>query len=141
MIRAFSGRRLETPKSGQSRTVDMSQELARALPRLQVERKAGLPLHFTPHSLRHTFASLLLQMGVSPVYVQRQLGHAPIQLTVDFYGRWLPMGNKAILDRLDGASGSKMVAASPLGGSVGSEAPDFPMGSRELGQIAHATSS
>lgn len=38
------------------------------------------------------FASLLLQQGESPAYVQRQLGHASIKLTVDTYGRWLPMG-------------------------------------------------
>jgi integrase len=58
-------------------------------------KSAGLPLHFSPHGLRHTFASLLLQQGESPAYVQRQLGHASIQLTVDTYGRWLPMGNQA----------------------------------------------
>jgi integrase len=57
--------------------------------------------------LRHTYASLLLQDGVSPVYVQRQLGHASIQLTVDTYGKWLPMENKGVVDRLDKASGSK----------------------------------
>jgi integrase len=39
-------------------------------------RTAGLPLHFTPHCLRHTYASLLISDGVSPAYVQRQLGHA-----------------------------------------------------------------
>ena len=39
-------------------------------------KAAGLPTHFSPHCLRHTFASLLLQQGESPVYVQRQLGHA-----------------------------------------------------------------
>ncbi len=86
-------------------------------PRLQVERKtetlrrgwATVPLWVfctkrgTPHCFRHTFASLLLQRGESPAYdVQRQLGHASIQLTVDTYGRWLPMGNKAAVDRLDG---------------------------------------
>jgi integrase len=59
---------------------------------------AKLPRHFTPHCLRHTFASLLLQHGESPAYVQRQLGHASIQLTVDTYGRWLPMGNKAAVN-------------------------------------------
>jgi len=64
-------------------------------------KRAKLPLHFSPHSLRHTFASLLLQQGESPVYVQRQLGHASIKLTVDTYGKWLPMGNKAAVDRLD----------------------------------------
>ena len=67
----------------------------------RVLKAAGLAPHFTPHCLRHTFASLLLQQGESPVYVQRQLGHASIQLTVDTYGKWLPIGNKAAVDRLD----------------------------------------
>jgi integrase len=78
---------------------------------------AELPRHFTPHSLRHTFASLLLQQGESPAYVQRQLGHASIQLTVDTYGRWLPMGNKAAVDRLDDVTGSKMVAEAAFEGA------------------------
>lgn len=52
--------------------------------------KAGdLPGRFPPHSLRHTYASLLLPDGVSPAYVQEQLGHASIELTVGTYGRWL----------------------------------------------------
>lgn len=149
VVRALSAGRIETPKSGHGRTVDMSHQLVRALQRLQVERKAealkrgwaevpswvfcndagtwvdgsrvrkafarilevaGLPPHFTPHCLRHTFASLLLQQSESPAYVQRQLGHASIKLTVDTYGKWLPMGNKAAVDRLDDSSGSKVVA-------------------------------
>jgi integrase len=163
--------RVETPKSGRGRTVDMSQQLARALARLQIERKtealkrgwspvprwafcsstggpliawhveqafkrvlkaAGLPLHFTPHSLRHTYASLLLQQGESPVYVQRQLGHHSITLTVDTYGRWLPMGNKAAVDRLDTASGpdgSRTVAPAGLAEAAGAEVSMIPEGS------------
>lgn len=66
----------------------------------RVLKRANLPLHFTPHCLRHTYASLMLQQGESPAYVQRQLGHASIQLTVDTYGKWLPMGNKSAADRL-----------------------------------------
>ena len=146
----------------------MSQQLARTLLRLQVERKtetlsrgwaavppwvfcskrgtplditnadkafkralkhAELPLHFTPHYLRHTFASLLLQQGESPASVQRQLGHARIQLTVDTYGRWLPMDNKAAVDRLDdvvlGASGSKVVANPVFGRTGASEVTEL----------------
>ncbi len=69
--------------------------------------------------LRHTFSSILLQDGVSPAYVQRQLGHASIQLTVDTYGKRLLLGNKSAVDRLDDAlpvlvierNGSKAVAA------------------------------
>jgi integrase len=163
--------RVETPKSGRGRTVDMSQQLARALARLQIERKkealkrgwsplprwafcssaggpliawhveqafkrvlkaAGLPLHFTPHGLRHTYASLLLQQGESPVYVQRQLGHHSIKLTVDTYGRWLPMGNKAAVDRLDaagGPDGSRTVAPAGLAEAAGAEASMIPEGS------------
>ncbi len=55
-------------------------------------KATSLPTHFTPHSLRHTYASLLLQRGESIYYVQRMLGHASITMTVDLYGRWLPAG-------------------------------------------------
>ena len=56
---------------------------------------AGLPLHFHAPCLRHTFTSLMLQQGESPVYVQRQLGRSSIKLTIDTYGKWLPMGEQA----------------------------------------------
>jgi Phage integrase family len=75
----------------------------------RVLKAAELPLHLTPHCLRHSFASLLLQQGGSPAYAQRQLGHVSIKLTVDTYGKWLPMGNKAAVDALDSPSGSKVV--------------------------------
>ncbi len=65
------------------------------------------------------------QQGESPAYVPRQLGHASIQLPVDTYGRWLPMGNTAAVDRLDdatpGGSGSKVVANAVFGGTGASE--------------------
>ena len=53
------------------------------------------------HDLRHTFASLLLQNGESPVYVKEQMGHSSIQITVDLYGHLIPGGNKQAVDRLD----------------------------------------
>jgi integrase len=56
------------------------------------------------HDLRHTFASLLLQQGESPVYVKEQMGHSSIQVTVDLYGHLIPGGNKQAVDRLDGKS-------------------------------------
>ena len=64
-------------------------------------KHAGLPTHFSPHSLRHTYASLLLADGVSPAYVQEQLGHASIELTVGTYGRWLRKRAPGAVDRLD----------------------------------------
>jgi integrase len=34
---------------------------------LRILKAAELPQHFTPHCLRHTYASILLAEGVSPV--------------------------------------------------------------------------
>jgi hypothetical protein len=47
---------------------------------------------------------------VSPAYVQRMLGHSSIKLTVDLYGRWLPMANEAAVDRLNDPTPSEVVA-------------------------------
>jgi integrase len=91
----------------------------------RVLQHAKLPGHFSPHCLRHSFASLLLQQGESPVYVQRQLGHASIKPTVDTYGRWLPMGNKAAVDRLDFAVGSKTVAKADAAARGAAEVRDL----------------
>jgi integrase len=66
----------------------------------RVVKAARLP-HFTPHCLRHTFASLLLVEGTDVYYVSRMLGHASIQETVDTYGRWLPANRPGALDVLD----------------------------------------
>lgn len=65
-------------------------------------RAARLPGHHSPKSLRHTYASIMLSQGQSPYYVQRQLGHSTITMTTNTYGRWLPAGNRAAVDALEG---------------------------------------
>jgi integrase len=139
VCRSYTHWQITTPKSGESRRVDMSLELTRVLKDLLLDRqmeaaaagaqvvpwvfpnedggllhphnlrdrvfygllkKAGLrQVRF--HDLRHTFASLLLQQGESPVYVKEQMGHSSIQVTVDLYGYLIPGGNKQAVDRLD----------------------------------------
>ena len=48
----------------------------------RILQKAGLrEIRF--HDIRHTFASLLLSDGASPVYVKEQMGHCSIQMTMD----------------------------------------------------------
>ncbi|MBI3001973.1 MAG: site-specific integrase [Deltaproteobacteria bacterium] len=61
---------------------------------------AGLR-HVRFHDLRHSFASLLIQQGESLAYIQDQLGHHSIQITVDTYGHLVPGGNRQAVDRLD----------------------------------------
>ena len=84
-------------------------------------RRAEVPTHFSPHCLRHTYASLLLIKGYSIYYVSRQLGHASIQITVDRYGRWLPATNPGAADDLertiDGRDVTPDVTASSTGAS------------------------
>ncbi len=41
------------------------------------------------HTIRHTYATRLIMAGANPVYVQRQLGHSSIKLTVDLYTHWI----------------------------------------------------
>ncbi len=138
--RNYTHWRITTPKSGESRRVDMSRELMQTLKDLHTERQieaAARGWNVTPawvfcsevggllhphnirdrvfygllskaglrkvrfHDLRHTFASLLLQNGESPVYVKEQMGHSSIQITVDLYGHLIQGRNKQAVDRLD----------------------------------------
>ena len=79
---------------------------------------AKLPPHCTPHGLRHTFASLLLQQGLAPVAsVQSEDGHASIQLTIEPYETWLPMRNKAAVDALGSLDDSKVASVSKVAAS------------------------
>lgn len=139
--RTFTGDALngELTKSGRSRRVEIPETLASELEPLarwrrstewlfqrrgeflrarvlqqackRALRRAGLPEHHSPHSLRHTYASLLLQQGARAEYVQRQLGHASIKLTVDLYGRWLELRAPSELEKLVRRVTTKAVTA------------------------------
>jgi integrase len=53
----------------------------------QAVKRAGLqaPGKLTLHSLRHTFASLLIARRLDVVFVSRQLGHANPSITLTVY--------------------------------------------------------
>jgi hypothetical protein len=56
-------------------------------------RSADAAVRF-PVAIAAGVVSVRAGRGESPAYVQRQLGHASIKLTVDTYGKWLPMSNR-----------------------------------------------
>ncbi len=129
VIRTFSGDALSSStKTREARRIEIPRELAELLERRargrsprdwlfarageplrekavseafrRILNRAELPRHHGTHSLRHTYASNLIQQGVPIVYVQRQLGHKSIKQTVDVYGRWLPLSQTGELERL-----------------------------------------
>ena len=66
----------------------------------QLLKKARLPdMHF--HWLRHSAATILLSMGVSPKVVQELLGHSDIRITLRIYGHVLPGMHKEAMDKMD----------------------------------------
>jgi len=53
------------------------------------------------HDLRHTCAAMLINQGVTPKYIQRQLRHASIDTTFDRYGHLFPETTQAAVEGLD----------------------------------------
>ena len=134
--------RLGPTKSGRSRSVELSPELAAMLTAMKsspsrmelgcpewvfttvrgcrmdyanvskawqrIRVAAELPVHFTIHSLRHTYARIVLEAGGDVLWLQRQLGHSQIGMTADLYGKWAEIKRPGLADTLD--SGSTPVA-------------------------------
>jgi integrase len=143
--------RLDTPKSGEERMVEIGEELASALRHHLVRRRqqnlqhgrseeagpwlfctdagtpldesrvrkafkvtlrrAGLPIRFTPHCLRHTYATLMLMKGAPLTWVSQQLGHSSPEVTLNWYWWALPSGNKVHASLLDRPQPERQAAA------------------------------
>ncbi len=75
-------------------------------------RRLGLP-PATPHTLRHTHATVLLLDGVPPHVVQHRLGHASSRTTLDVYAHVLPVNEREVAERfaqrLNGKQGDQNV--------------------------------
>ena len=81
-------------------TVSGQRLLPAAIQRLvheQVEA-AGLPVRVTPYSLRHGFATHMLQRGASIRHIQKLLGHSQVATTA-IYTRVVPVDLKKTLDK------------------------------------------
>lgn len=72
----------------------------------RAKKAAGIEGHFTPHSLRHAFASIALAGGVPITDVSHWLGHRSIQTTFGIYGHLVPSSwdraRAALNDEWDG---------------------------------------
>ena len=86
-------------------------------------KAAGLPGHFSYHSLRHTFASVHLSEGTHLQWVSQQLGHTDARTTATVYGRWLKAKSPGAADALDSTSWQQKGNTEPAA-AVGAGAAD-----------------
>ena len=70
----------------------LAKSIERANERLAERGEAPLPDGLTPHSLRRTFASILVALGNDPVYVMDQMGHTDPKFTLKVYARLMRRG-------------------------------------------------
>ena len=78
------------------------------------------------HDLRHTYASLLIEQGAHPKYIQEQMGHSSIQVTMDIYEHLCPSRDREWAEKLDdprleGESATQPQPASLVGERSGVE--------------------
>jgi integrase len=72
----------------------------RAAAKLRAERGlAALPTKLSAHVFRRTYATLMMEAGAPPRYVQGQLGHESARLTLEVYARVSDSADRARLGR------------------------------------------
>lgn len=66
----------------------------------QTSKKAGLqPIRV--HDLRHSHASMLIELGFTPLEIAEHLGHESIKTTLDTYSHLYPDKDQKLADRLN----------------------------------------
>lgn len=66
----------------------------------RAEKASGLP-HIRLHDLRHSHASLLIEMGFSPIAVADRLGHEKVTTTLNTYGHLFPNKQAGMAEKLN----------------------------------------
>ncbi|HEX9284353.1 MAG TPA: tyrosine-type recombinase/integrase [Nitrospirales bacterium] len=66
----------------------------------RAQKMAGVRIR-SPHSLRHTYASVNLARGEDLAYVSRQLGHANPAITLAIYTHFIPRKRRSASNALD----------------------------------------
>lgn len=63
-------------------------------------KKAGVK-KITPHDLRHSHASLLINSNVNPLAISKRLGHAKVDMTLNTYSHLYPSSEEKMLEILN----------------------------------------
>ncbi len=62
--------------------------------------KSGNPKKIRLHDIRHSHASLLIELGLSPLAIAERLGHEKIETTLNTYSHLFPKARDEIADKL-----------------------------------------
>ncbi len=62
-------------------------------------KRAGVKYR-KPYATRHTFASMMLSAGMSPMWVVQQMGHTNLSQLIGTYGKWIPSAENQLEDRI-----------------------------------------
>ena len=53
------------------------------------------------HDFRHSHVSLLIKMGIDPLYIKERLGHKDVTTTLNIYAHLLPSRQREIVNLLE----------------------------------------
>ena len=102
------------------RTRVLGKPITRADENLAAAKLTALPEGLTLHSLRRTFASLLIALGKDPAYVMRQAGHTDPTVTLGLYAKVMAVSDADLACLRTLVEGVDVV---PSGSESDSEAP------------------
>lgn len=102
----FSSQKGDDPKRPTTISQEYMKALAKAELNIQVAvSKRGTPMYkYSFHTLRHTYATYLLEKGVELIYIQKALGHSDM-VTTQIYAH---VSNPELRKRIDDAFGGKI---------------------------------